>query len=328
MVNALRASDKPVAACAVAPDGRQWLSGSLEGLLSYWDSNTGLQTSSFTPHAKPISAISFSPDGQALATASWDRNLILWDLSRERIGRTLYGHEDIVSGCRFSSTGHSLYSWSYDGTMRHWDVVTAQLKAKFQAHPDRVTCGGLSPDGLWAATGCRDHRFKLWDLQKGKEVKKAELTAEVRACLFLLDSERLITVDAKGKLTLWALPKLDKMEELLTNHGVQCAELSPSGATVVLGGEDGLLRYVNITGITDKPLHVTLFGAAKRTATTMQKFFGQSTLTVVYRGLCPYCRYPLELPERPEEPVPCPGCQHLLRVTGIAPAVQRRPGER
>lgn len=327
-MNAMRASEKPVAACAVAPDGRQWLSGSLEGLLTYWDPNTGLQTSAFTPHSKPISFIHYSPDGQALATASWDRNLILWDLSRERIGRTLYGHEDIVSGCRFSSTGHSLYSWSFDGTFRLWDVVSAQLKTKIQAHPDRITSGGLSPNGLWAATGCRDHRFKLWDLNKGKEIKKAEMGAEVRGCLFLLDGERLITVDAKGKLILWGLPKLDKLEELITHHGVQCAELSPSGGVVVLGGEDGLLRFVHINGFNDKPLHTTFFGAAKRTATTMQKFFGQSTLTVVYRGQCPICRYEIELPERPEGPVPCPGCQVLLQVTGVAPAVQRRPGER
>src|SRR5262245_55823646 len=36
-ITAFRVSEKPVSACGVSPDGRQWLAGTLDGLLSFWE---------------------------------------------------------------------------------------------------------------------------------------------------------------------------------------------------------------------------------------------------------------------------------------------------
>jgi len=35
-------------------------------------------------------------------------------------------------------------------------------------HPASVHGIALSPDGRWAATGCEDHKLRLWDTATGK----------------------------------------------------------------------------------------------------------------------------------------------------------------
>src|SRR5262249_15297079 len=150
-----------------------------------------------------------------LATASWDRQVTLWAANQERDSRTLAGHTDIVAGCCFTPDGGTLVSWSHDRTIRLWDAARAKPLAELKGHQDRVTAGGVSPDGQWFASGARDRLVKLWDLKGGSEAGSVQLGAEIRACLFLLDAESLVVVDADGRLTVHRLPELEIQSELV-----------------------------------------------------------------------------------------------------------------
>jgi WD40 repeat protein len=321
-VTAFQAGSKPISACAFSPDGRRLLSGSLDGFLVRWDASSQEPVSRFVAHARPISAIVFSGDGQRLATSSWDRNLILWDQRKDNDGRILAGHDDIVSGCRFTPDARMLVSWSYDGTLGLWDVARGQPLALLPGHPDRLTAGAVSPDGQWAASGSRDQALKLWNLSTQEETASASLEAEVRACLFLLDAEYLIAVDAQGQITLHALPDLGLCDTLQTGLRVQCAELSPSGAQVVLGCETGEVRLMAVEGFDGAPLAVTATRTSRRTATALQRFFGRSRLTEAYLCTCPVCRETFELPNNPSQPQACPSCRRSLRIRAVAACAQ------
>ena len=39
-LTALKVGNKPLSACAVSPDGKRWVAGTMEGLLSFWDGHT------------------------------------------------------------------------------------------------------------------------------------------------------------------------------------------------------------------------------------------------------------------------------------------------
>src|SRR5262249_32613530 len=149
--------------------------------------------------------------------------------------RILEGHGDIVSGCRFTPDGRRLLSWSHDGALHLWDPNVSRPLTTFSGHKDRITAAAVSPDGQWAASASRDPVLKLWDLLQLREMLSLPHAAEVRACLFLLDSESLVVIDAHGMVTLHALPELEKRERLATRLAVQCAELSPSGHQIALG---------------------------------------------------------------------------------------------
>lgn len=316
----LRASARPITACAVSPDGTLWLSACLDGLLATWDATTFARASAFLPHGKPIAGITFSGDGLMLATASWDRNLILWNRLREREGRTLTGHDDIVTGCRFTPTGRQIVSWSYDETIRIWEVARAQPQSVLTGHKDRVTAGAVSPDGAFIASGGRDRTLRLWDLSAGQPLAEQTLENEVRACFFLLDGQALGAVDLKGRFTLHSLPQLEPLDELATHLAVQCCELSPSGNQVVVGCEDGVVRFIAIDGFDEAPLFVIARAETRHSATAFQRLLGRSTETRIYHIVCPVCRHTQEMSALPAGSLACAGCGRRLRVATILSA--------
>jgi WD40 repeat protein len=320
-VSALPVSKKPVSACAVAPDGKQWLSGSSEGLLGYWDVLTLQSRLVFLAHPRPISAIVLTTDGKTVATASWDCNVILWQFGRERDGRTLSGHTDSVNGCRFTPDGQTLVSWSNDTSVRLWDVPRARLTTQLAGHTDQVKAGAVAPDGRWAATGGNDGILNLWDLAARRQATALKLGQELRGCWFLRDAQALVVADARGRLTLHAVPGLEQRGELTTHLPVQCGDLSPSGAQLALGSADGHVHLVSIDGFDSSPLVVLARETTRRSQTMLQRLFGKSQVHYVYSSTCPVCHAEIELPAADAaQPVPCPNCRRQLRVAVVTRA--------
>jgi WD40 repeat protein len=316
-VTVIHASDKPISACAVGPDGKSLVSGSLEGMLAQWDAVTHQQKMIFLAHTRPLSAILFAPDGQ-LATASWDGTMILWKSVRQREAKTFSGHKDIVAGCRFLPDGQTLVSWSHDTTVRVWDVATTKERVQLTGHEDRVHAGGVSPDGRWAASGARDGGIRLWDLRAGREAAKATVGAEVRGCLFPLDGETLVIVDAAGQLTVHAVPSLEQQGELITDLLVTCAELSPTGGQIALGCHDGHVHLVALDGFDERPLCVTVVQTTRKTATPLQRLLGRSRLIYSYQCACPACRHVFEVPSGTAgQTASCANCKRRLKICGM-----------
>jgi WD40 repeat protein len=317
-LTSLRAGAKPVSACAVSPDGTHWISGALDGMLTCWDAMSQTQRWLFLAHTRPVSAILFTPHPDVVVTTSWDRTVAVWRLGLERDKRVLEGHGDIVAGCRFNPDGRRLLSWSHDGTLRLWDPNLSGPLTTFSGHKDRITAAAVSPDGQWAASASRDRVLKLWDLNRQREMLSLPLGDEIRACLFLLDGETLVAIDAHGVVTLHALPGLERRERLATRLAVQCAELSPSGHQIALGCGDGRVHFVSVDGFDSAPLLVTPTEAKVRTTTVLQRLFGGSKVTKTYRCTCPVCRQAFTLPTTAlGQPAPCPHCQRRLRLSTV-----------
>lgn len=312
---AFRASEKPISACAISPDGRYLLSACLDGFLAHWDSKTREKVSYFLAHWRPLSAISFGMDGQLLATASWDRNLCLWDLCSEREWQTLCGHRDIVSGCRYTPDGKQLLSWSNDGRFGFWDVPSGASRGFLKAHEDRITAAAISPDGTWALSGSRDRHLKLWNLQSREVVASRLFAEEIRACFTLLDGSGVVVVDARGGISLHALPDLDECAALLTDCVAQCAAMSPAGDLIALGCMDGRIRVVQIRGLENEPLLTTPTQSRPRPRRGMQKLLRFREPGLLHYCHCPVCRRGFETEGHVLDRLQtCPSCGRQLRI--------------
>jgi WD40 repeat protein len=319
----LRVGAKPLSACAISPEGDQWLAGNLDGLLSRWESSSQRPLTNFLAHPRPISAIVFGNDKRLLATASWDCNLILWNTNRDSEGRNLRGHRDIVAGCRFTPDNQGLLSWSHDTTVRLWDVPKARLLKTLSGHTDRVTTAAISSDGNWVVSGARDGTVKLWDLCAETEAGSLNVEGEIRSSFFLLHGESFGIVDTKGRIRIYSLSGLKLELELETCLPVECAELAPSGDQIAIGCGNGRIYFVAIEGLEEVPLSVLVTQKSERTATTIQKLFGRSTLKQTYHGTCPACRQAIVLPMAdPSKPASCPRCRRRLRVRVVAAACE------
>jgi WD40 repeat protein len=316
----IEVATKPVSACAVSCDGTQLVSGTLDGMLSRWDAGSRKQTSIFLAHTRPISSIAFANDGRTMVTASWDRTVILWGQGRD--SRTLSGHNDIVAGCCFNPNAQSLLSWSHDNTVRLWEISSGRTITIFKDFPDRVTCGAASPDGRFAAFGTRDQGVKVYDLVALKPVCAAKMTGEVRCIMFTLDGEHLIAGDESGAMGIYAVPDLHLEADIETNLPIQCGTISPSGAQIALGCNDGRIHLIAVEGFDAAPLVIHMVQQSKRTASTLQRLFGKSSEIAVLQGNCPVCRAIFEYPGTQVQTLTCPGCRRSLRVGSVLPKVQ------
>src|SRR5207244_4212512 len=107
----VKVGPKPLSCCAFTPDGTNWLAGTMEGVLSFWNASELAKSMEFMAHTRPVSAITYSPGGKQMVTASWDRSISLRLVGKEGEARNLVGHQDIVAGCSFTSDGRRLLSW-------------------------------------------------------------------------------------------------------------------------------------------------------------------------------------------------------------------------
>ncbi len=315
-IASLQVSAKPLSACTISPDGKHWLAGSMEGVLTIHDAETQELVFSMTAHTRPISAICYAPVGEQAATASWDRLIALRHFDKDREARVLSGHKDIVAGCRFTGDGGRVLSWSYDATLRLWNAANGREEHVLRGHADRVTAAAPSPDGQWAGSGGRDGAVLLWDLAAGVSVASIRRPTEVRACFFLLDGSAVGVVDAAGVVTFLSAPDLTVQSEVEIPTEPLCASLSPSGTELVLGCQDGSLRFLAVEGLEESPLLVTAGRRPRDGRGVFDRLLGKPRLRYVYECTCPVCRRAVESAQLPTQPFSCPGCRRPLRVGG------------
>jgi hypothetical protein len=140
--------------------------------------------------------------------------------------------------------------------------------------------------------------------------------------MFTLDGQHVIAGDESGAIGIYSVPDLTLEADIETNLTIQCGAISPSGAQIAVGCNDGRIHLLAVEGFDAAPLVIHMVQQNKRTASTLQKIFGKSTETVVLQGNCPVCRASFEYPGTQVQTLACPGCRRALRVGSVLPRPQ------
>jgi WD40 repeat protein/serine/threonine protein kinase len=209
----------PYQAVAFSPDGRDMVTGQLEGAVKVWDAKTGKGGRILGAHAREIRGLVFSRDGRKLASASGDGTVKLWDatrLSEKQEPRiTLQARVPGPSvNVAFSPDRRRMATGGEENTIKIWDVDTGQELQTLRGHRGEVYTLAFSPDdeGRWIASGGEDSTVKVWDSRTGKLVHSFRgHTGLISSLAFSPDGKRLYSGSRDTTVKVWDLTPLDKL---------------------------------------------------------------------------------------------------------------------
>jgi len=197
------------------------------------------------------------PTEEILATGHWDSRIRIWDVSVTPPEKLLEweAHRGHVCDVAFSPDGKQIASVGWDHLTYVWSIESLDQKEKpkrqrMGKHLDVVRSVAWSSDGRYLAAGGEDGQILLWNMKNGSEKSLTQVedgpvkqnhydSKTVDTLQFNRDGTRLLSGDAKGRLTVWRLNDLKIEKRWLLSGWIWDAKYSPDEKMIATANYDG-----------------------------------------------------------------------------------------
>lgn len=239
-------------------DGNFALSGSWDGTMRLWDIAKGISTRRFVSHTKDVLSVAFSADNRQIVSGSRDRSVKLWNTLGEcKFSFEEGGHTEWVSCTKFSPNVNTpiIVSAGWDHVVKVWSLSTFKLKTNLVGHTGYVNSISIAPDGSLCASGGKDGKAMLWDLNEGSLLYSLDADSMINALVFspnrywlcAATQKSIMIWDLESKKVVYTLDKTHPDFAAGTKDPV-CLSLawSADGATLFAGYSDNKIRVWDV----------------------------------------------------------------------------------
>ncbi len=241
-----------VESLAYSPDGKILASGSYQEVI-FWDADSGAVKQKLTGFADRVVAMAFSPDGKYLATgggaATEDGEIKIFEVADGKLVIDIKkdNHSDTVFGVCFSPDGKLLATCGADKFVKVFEVPAGKFVKAFEGHTHHVMDVGWKNDGKLLASGGADNSIKIWDYEKGEQIKSLPNAhaKQVTRLVFVPKTGLFLTSSADNTVKKWNVDAANAAPPGNFAGGTDCmyaVAVSPDGAVVASGGEEGVIR--------------------------------------------------------------------------------------
>jgi RNA polymerase sigma factor (sigma-70 family) len=156
-----------VLALAFTPDGRTLVGASNDGIIVFWDPDTGVETGPRLKHFQTCQRMVLSPDGRTLAVGTMNGLVTLYETAtgKERLRCRAWPFTFAPDGRLLAGGEGALVSL--------WDTATGEQAGRFHGHRGDVTALAFAADGTRLVSGSADTTALVWEV-KGPSRPAAE----------------------------------------------------------------------------------------------------------------------------------------------------------
>ena len=258
----LRGHDMAVTSVALAPDDSRVYSGSKDGTVGVWDTETGRRIASLRDNEavrgrkSHILSVAVSSDGRLLASGGRDGLVRVWDAranSAKQRGSPLasyQGHRGYVSGVCFQQDSHQLYSSGEDRLVKLWNCDELAYVDTLFGHQSEVLAVASCGTRERCVTSSADGTVRVWKIVDESQLvfRYSGASSNVDAVAVVNDNT-MVSGAQDGRLSVWSTLK-KKPASSVDAHVAEQAERSwisavaavPFSDLVASGAGDGRVR--------------------------------------------------------------------------------------
>lgn len=165
--------DRGVRTVAWSPTGDFFAAGDYGGMVRVYDTKTGKKTDE-TKYSGQVEVLLIAPDGKHLITGHGGGSVRVTELAtKKRVRNFDQIHEGGIWGMTLSPDGSLVATAGRDGFVRILQLANSLVLHELK-HPAATNGVAFTPDGKFLFTGCQDAKIRVFEVEKGSEVRTLE----------------------------------------------------------------------------------------------------------------------------------------------------------
>lgn len=247
-----------ITAVKYSPDGKQFASGNVNGMIIIRDSNSDELTHVLTEHTGEINSLSFHPDGRYLVSTAMDGMLKVWDLQTKKSVFSIQAPEKLNDGqapyytfAYFSVDGQAMVFGGSEGEVYvNRPLSNNTAPGVISTYNSGYSCADYYySDGNYLALGSKQN-IKILDYYT-KKVLKVMKTCNgwVQDLKYNADGTQIGCLCDDGNFTVWNWETGEKIKSWYATPPGPSTELSFSadGSYLVIGDSKNTPKVYDAT---------------------------------------------------------------------------------